>query len=393
MKVRHIFVHGLNDLRANKLRHFLVGVSMLLGVLAIAAVSSADQLVTKYLIAEQEQLHGRAQTFASVLNPGTLDGEDLADSLEHLNTVAESVGGNVLYTVSSPITVPSVRGQNIERVAYTGDFAASYRVPLSTGIWPRESGGFAPEVVLNEQAAALLGIDEVAQTFAIDTPHGTKTAIVTGIAQDGLVGEEARIYQPQGSVDDAGLLSSEPTTMLLTAPGDKQIALQQFAADFLTQRGNESAGSMEFMRQDTVDSTKNSVAVTKAAFLTAGILTLIVAAVGVLNVGLATVGERSEELVIRRALGATKVQIFGLVMGSSLIIGVVVAAISAVIVSVSAVFVVPRFMGTTGLVGGIDLPFDALWFGLAAALLTSFLGALSPAIKATKLDVAQALRS
>ncbi|WP_417365305.1 ABC transporter permease [Glutamicibacter arilaitensis] len=393
MKIYKVLIHGLNDLRANRLRHLLVGLSMLLGVLAISAVSSADQLVTKYLVAEQEQLHGKAQTYVSVLAPGSLDQEEVADSFQRLSKVVENIGGNALFSVRTAISVPHVGEQNFERVAYQGDYAATYRVPLSVGTWPRDNGTVAVGVVLNEYAADLLGIDETPQSIEMNTSRGTKNVVVTGIAQDGLKGGEARIYQPLGSSGDSSLLLDEPIELMLTAPGDKQDSLQRYATGILEQSGTSTGESMEFMRQDTVDNTKNSVAVTKTAFLVACVITLLVAAVGVLNVGLATVGERSEELVIRRALGATKKQVFGLVMGSSLLIGVIVAVIAAALVLLASAFVVPKFMDTAGIVQGIDLPIEALWFGLAAALLTSFLGALSPAIKATKLDVAQALRS
>lgn len=392
MRIRNLLAAAWRDLGSNQLRHFLVGISMLLGVVAIAAVASADQLVVNYLIAEQEQLHGRAQTHVSAIEQGALEQQDIVEVHQLLQRAASKADGNAVFVARTAISVADFPGQSFERIWYQGDYSESYRMPLSSGQWPRDIGTISVGVVLNEQAADILGVTKTPQSIELDDKRGKRQFVVTGIVRDGIDNQESRIYQSLGTADDSALLREEAVSLLITAPADKQLGLQRFAANTVTDSSTSPIGSLEFMRQDTVDNTKKSVAMTTAAFLGAGILILLVSAVGVLNVGLATVGERSEELVIRRALGATKKQIFGLVVSSSLLIGLIVALVSAGIVVLAATFVIPSFMDPGNLVETIDVPLSSLWFGLLAALVTSFLGALSPALKATRLDVAQALR-
>lgn len=204
--------------------------------------------------------------------------------------------------------------------------------------------------------------------------------------------DAARIYQPLSTSNRSQLLKENSLELLVTAPAPLQAGLQRLSSETIAHL-TSTPGQLEFTRQDTVDSTKEAAAVVEGAFLVAGFVALLVAAVGVLNVGLATVGERSEELVIRRALGATRTEIFLLVLGSSLLVGFGVAVISAVLVIAAATLVVPLVIGQGVLVESLEIPVQALWYGLLASLATAFFGSVAPALKATKLDVAQALRN
>jgi putative ABC transport system permease protein len=107
---------------------------------------------------------------------------------------------------------------------------------------------------------------------------------------------------------------------------------------------------------------------------------LLVAAIGLLNVGLSSVNERSREL-IRCAIGAHRRDIFMLVMGSALATAIALAY-----------GIVPSMFPVESVVSTPPFPWVACLVWSAVAALTALAGAAVPAIRASRLPVAQAPR-
>jgi hypothetical protein len=127
-----------------------------------------------------------------------------------------------------------------------------------------------------------------------------------------------------------------------------------------------------------------------------GGLALILVIVGVFGVTSYSVAERTQEIGIRTALGAGRLEIAGLVLRESLLV-----ACAGLVVGTLAAFAVTRFFPTEGIGwsgSGIFLygvsRTDSLTYGLAAVLLASVVLAASwaPARRATRVDPMVALR-
>jgi putative ABC transport system permease protein len=130
-----------------------------------------------------------------------------------------------------------------------------------------------------------------------------------------------------------------------------------------------------------------------------GILTLSIGSVGVMNIMLVSVSERTREIGIRRAMGATRRQILTqflwealvLTVGGGLIGMVLSFAVAGVIDSLP--FLGPLFEDTSGK-GDIHLRISGATLLLSSGILI-FIGLLSglfPAVRAAKLDPVEALR-
>jgi putative ABC transport system permease protein len=116
-------------------------------------------------------------------------------------------------------------------------------------------------------------------------------------------------------------------------------------------------------------------------------LALLLAAVGIYGVMSYAVTQRTQEIGVRLALGATARQIFGLVVGESLKLAAV-----GLVLGVAGAIAVGRAMDT--LLFGVAAT-DILTFGLTAAVLTmvAVLASYMPARRAMRTDPMTALRT
>ena len=118
-----------------------------------------------------------------------------------------------------------------------------------------------------------------------------------------------------------------------------------------------------------------------------GVLALVLGAIGIYGVRAYTVNQRTGEIGLRLALGATAAQVFRLIVGQ----GVAVTALGIVIGLASAA-VLTRYVGS--LLFGVQ-PHDPATFAVVTAVFiaVAMLGSYAPARRAAHLDPATTLRS
>ncbi|NJQ13472.1 ABC transporter permease [Streptomyces bohaiensis] len=144
------------------------------------------------------------------------------------------------------------------------------------------------------------------------------------------------------------------------------------------------------VRVDTVDDLASTLSMLRGIFFGVGAITLTVGVIGVLNIGLASLRERAEELALRRALGARRLDVAILVLAESVLSGLLGAATA--IAGATGLFyaLVPALWGSAGNVG---FPLSAGVAGLAAGVLAGLAGGAVPALRAARLPIATVMRA
>lgn len=151
-------------------------------------------------------------------------------------------------------------------------------------------------------------------------------------------------------------------------------------------------GHVENAGRSDVGNTYDSVlSILQLGLLVTSLLLLFVSVLGQINIGLSSLEQRTHELLIRRAIGASRTNIVTLVLGSQLILSIFVC-FAAILISLILVHCIGILLPVDSPVGIPSYPISVAIIAVTVSMLTALCGGLLPALKAAKLEPALALR-
>jgi putative ABC transport system permease protein len=182
-------------------------------------------------------------------------------------------------------------------------------------------------------------------------------------------------------------------SIVITAAVDQvpemDIAIEEAIVAFRKVRklpaGNEN--NFEVLKADNIakEMIDSLQYVTIAATLI-GFITLTGAAIGLMNIMLVTVTERTREIGIRKAIGATKRVIMMQFLYEAILI-CVLGGIGGILLGIVIGNIVSSLVD-----GGFIIPWNWISAGLSMCIFVGLISGLYPAVKAAKLDPIEALR-
>lgn len=117
-----------------------------------------------------------------------------------------------------------------------------------------------------------------------------------------------------------------------------------------------------------------------------GIITLFGAVIGLMNIMLVSVAERTREIGIRKAVGANSARILNQFLVEAIVIGQL-GGVFGIILGIAIGNAVSGIIGSEFII-----PWDWIALGVSLCLLVALLSGILPAIKASKLDPIESLR-
>ncbi|RSX50378.1 ABC transporter permease [Bifidobacterium callimiconis] len=395
----------IDDLQIAPLRSFLTSLSMLIGIVALISSVLIGSVGKDYLQVINARISGWEPTYTIAIEDADIDDLDTnARFYERLESYDQGVfAAEYVY---NGMSLQDTNGQwhHVEANVTTSYLSSVIFKPLMQGSWLSDTDQYATtEVVLNKAAADMLSkadsasdskVDETTAVMALDEHVQTFASVINGIVDDGSSEPEVYInafsFQrlvPQLWEPDGLRILFHPITENEDA-GETEIQAKSALKDILA---DTIGGSASWNRSDNADSYKSVIDLLQKTTLATALLLLLVSAIGLINIGLSNIEQRSRELLIRRALGATRSSIALLVLGSSIILGSIITAV-AIGISFLAVPLIPTLLPNGSLIGVPRYPTNAAFLACIASLVTSTLGSLAPAIKAACLQPALILR-
>jgi macrolide transport system ATP-binding/permease protein len=394
--VRDLFYEVIAGMFARPGRMVLTMLGIVIGLTALVATLGLSRTASNRIISQFDELAATevvitAKPGAVGIDPKTIPW-DAPARLRRLNgvvaagTLSKVNIGDQLVSASSIKDPNNQTAFNLTVQAASPDLFAAVRADLETGRFPDlgHSNRADRVAVLGPNAALRLGITRVEQLPAIAI--GDHIYLVIGILRD--VGRKPELLGsviiPEGTARrDFGLVGPGSVVVETRIGATSLIARQAPLAlrpdNPLTLR-IESPPEPKRVR-DAVQSDLNVM------FLLLGGLSLVVGAIGIGNIMLVSVIERTGEIGLRRAIGATRRHIAGQFLLESTSLGIIGGILGAS-VGVLAVVAVSAYQVWTPVLDPAT-PFLAPLIGGAIGLVSG----TYPAMRAARLEPVEALRN
>ena len=399
-------------LAANKLRSILTMLGIVIGVSAVIALMSIGRGVEKFFV---EQFTSLGTNLLYVF-PGQLDGGPRARGRDRgVLTLNDS------YAIANPLRVPDVisvapevsgsafvaRAGNDLDVSVSG-VTASYQDTLSGNA---AIGAFISDADVEERSrVVVIGSEVFGKLFQPNEDPIDQTIRVNNIlfrvigvmeergAGIGGANLDEMIFIPLTTVQDRlfrrRTVSGEYQVNIIYASvvsEDRMEAAQQQITELLRERHNIAfRGEDDFViiNQSDLISIFGDILSAMTIFLSAiAFISLVVGGIGIMNIMLVSVTERTREIGLRKAVGAKRRN----VLGQFLIEAVTLALIGGLLgiaLGAGGAVAATSFVDNFSAVVGLDAIAVAILFSMAVGL---FFG-IYPAYRASRLNPIDALR-
>lgn len=382
---------ALENVRTNKLRSTLTMLGIVIGIAAVIAVVAIGQGGRSLLMTEIEKFG--TNIFAIYVdfqsdNPVTQKDFSLED-VDVIKSLVPAIRG-LSPSDASTATVRSIKkGKFAQIVGCNGDYAQMHSLEMMRGRFftnPETRGERKVIVIDDKLAKTLFGRQEaLGQKVSVNNVQLTVIGIIRS-NNSILTGNFSTVNIPFGvwqqafNKDVINSLEGQPY------PGENIKTVMQQAVKILERKhNNKGRYSSVTAEQQMQIVSKITAVLTLVVGAIAGI-SLLVGGIGVMNIMLVSVTERTREIGIRKALGATRQDILLQFLIEALVL-CSIGGVIGMIIGIGGAFLIAFFANWPPLVSWTTM--------LVAFLFSSIVGiffGIYPASKASKLDPIEALR-
>lgn len=395
MEVKETFQSAVTAILANRMRSFLTILGIVIGTTSIILLISLTTGLQSYITSQIQGLGSNLIFVApgrvgGARTPGGVQANRL--TLRDSNNLKSSLSGQaqVSAVVQRTVTV-SLGSKSDNNVAIFG--VESNYPRLITSLETSRGRFFKNSEEVVGKRVAVIGPTVAKELFGSGNPvnrsinvAGLKyTVIGVTIARGSAFGQDQDnvVYAPLPTVERQFGLDRLNTIYISANTPEGVKAVQEKATSTLKKRLSEDEFSI-LTQEQTLSTISQITGVLTSALGGITAISLLVGGIGVMNIMLVSVTERTREIGLRKALGAKTRDIRNQFLieaitlsGLGGIIGIILGFVFSLIIG--------RFITTI-------VPFWSVALSFGFAMLVGIVFGVAPAIRASKLDPIQALR-
>ena len=407
---------ALEGLRANKMRALLTMLGIIIGIASVIAITSLGDAMSNTLNETLSNVGGR--NIQLYVMPKDVDGtysnsdeDNITDEMieRFRQRYGDEIEGlEISNNVGAAKTVDVIPQQEMKITGANHDYFTVENVKIVQGraISDRDVEGEKNVIVISSIMQKNLygeGSDPIGKEIKVETTYGTESFYVVGVYQDPMedATQSAMMVAMGGSgrstayipYTTAKNITNDTTKgysmiMLMASPNVSSTELATKAAAYFNKFYPESSNSkVEAQSMESIMKEMNTVMsqVSMAIAVIAGI-SLLVGGIGVMNIMLVSVTERTREIGVRKALGAPNSAIRIQFLVESMII-CIIGGILGILLG-AGFGALGGLLLKTAVVPSLGSIALAVGFSMAIGVFFGYY----PANKAAKLDPIEALR-
>lgn len=382
-------------LKADRLKAFLTTLSVVIGCASLVLVLTIAGTGKKYIVSRIEGI-GANLAYATLNrngNPTTLEDELSVADLDAIRTMIPGVKA-VAGTYDAPIDFQIAgRPRHARLVGTTPDFLTIRNLRITSGrYFDDEDFRSRAKVCLVTNAIAERNPTlAIGDRLRIDQFHctviGTFTEGIPTFGQSEIQAETVLV-----PYKTARLITGESFLQVVYAQADSSYAVRQLTRDMkqLLQSRHRREAKYDVENLSSLLETAGDISLAMSAVLLAiGLVTLVVGGTGIMNIMLANIAERKQEIGLRKALGARSSEIRLQFLLEAVFIssaGSIAGAFCALALLASAAVFVQDFVN-------LNVSWTSVLFALLVSSAVGVLFGYQPASRAASLRPVEALRA
>ncbi len=398
---------AVTALTVHKMRSILTMLGVVIGVAAVIALVAVGQGAQAQIINQFQSLGSNLLTVTAGTNFGfsrnglqqntrQLTNEDVV-AIRSLATsvglIAPDYSANATIVFQGKTTSTSVSG-------VTADYAPvrNWSVERGRFITPEDDANLAMVVILGQTVVEnLFGstlVNPVGEIVRINRQTYEVVGVLKSKGQSGFNNQDNTVFMPlhtaQIKLGGAGTTQVRSISLQVRSADQMALAQAQVTAILRTLHGLQSGAQDDFFVQNQAD-ILNTVEQTTGTFTTLlgsiAAISLLVGGIGIMNIMLVSVIERTREVGLRKAVGAKRSDILVQFLAEAVLLSVTGGVIGVLLGIGGAQLITPLLGNTRALVTP-----QSIVLALAVSLGIGIFFGLYPANRAARLNPIDALR-